>query len=89
MIDYCKSGVALLKAGCEAFQQEFQSQAGFNPMEKCMTIASACNLYWRKHHLTPHTIAVEPLGGWRGAKVNQSLKAVGLCRPNPTRPQRW
>ena len=33
MIDYCKSGVALLKAGCEAFQQEFQSQAGFNPME--------------------------------------------------------
>ena len=76
MIDYCKSGVALLKAGCEAFQQEFQSQAGFNPMEKCMTIASACNLYWRKHHSTPHTIAVEPLGGWRGAKVNQSLKAL-------------
>ena len=76
MIDYCKSGVALLKAGCEAFQQEFQSQAGFSPMEKCMTIASACNLYWRKHHSTPHTIAVEPLGGWRGAKVNQSLKAL-------------
>ena len=23
MIDYCKSDVALLKAGCEAFQQEF------------------------------------------------------------------
>ena len=76
MIEYCKSDVALLKAGCEAFQQEFQSQAGFNPMEKCMMIASACNLYWRKHHLTPHTIAVEPLGGWRGAKVNQSPKAL-------------
>ena len=75
MIDYCKSDVALLKAGCEAFQQEFERQAGFNPMAKCITIASACNLYWRKHHLTPNTIAVEPLGGWRGAKVNQSLKA--------------
>ena len=53
MIDYCKSDVALLKAGCEAFQQEFQTQAGFNPMAKCMTIASACNLYWLKHHLPP------------------------------------
>ena len=76
MIDYCKSDVALLKAGCEAFQQEFERQAGFNPMAKCITIASACNLYWRKHHLTPDTIAVEPLGGWRGANVNQSLKAL-------------
>ena len=32
MIEYCKSDVALLKAGCEAFQQEFEQQAGFNPM---------------------------------------------------------
>ncbi|CAH3045654.1 unnamed protein product, partial [Porites lobata] len=76
MIDYCKSDVALLKAGCEAFQEEFEQQAGFNPMAKCITIASACNLYWRKHHLTPDTIAVEPLAGWRGAQVNQSLKAL-------------
>ena len=45
-------------------------------MAKCITIASACNLYWRKHHLTPNTIVVEPLGGWRGVKVNQSLKAL-------------
>ena len=64
MIDYCKSDVALLKAGCEAFQQELQTQAGLT------TIASACNLYWRKHHLPPDTIAVEPVRGWRGANVN-------------------
>ena len=76
MIEYCKSDVALLKAGCEAFQQEFQQQAGFNPMETCITIASACNKYWRMHHLEPNTIAVEPLRGWRGAQVNQSLKAL-------------
>ena len=76
MIDYCKSDVAPLKAGCEAFQQEFERQAGFNPMAKYITVAIACNLYWRKHHLTPNTIAVEPLGGWRGANVNQSLKAL-------------
>ena len=75
MIDYCKSDVALLKAGFESFQQEFERQACFNSMAKCITIASACNLYWRKHHLTPNTIAVEPLRGWRGANVNESLKA--------------
>ena len=76
MIEYCKSDVALLKAGCEAFQQEFERQAGFNPMAKCITIASACNMYWRMRHLEPNTIAVEPLRGWRGAQVNQSLKAL-------------
>ena len=76
LIAYCKSDIFLLKQGCEAFQNEFQSQAGFNPMEKCITIASACNMYWRKHHLAPDTIAVEPLSGWRGANVNHSLKAL-------------
>ena len=45
-------------------------------MVKCMTIASTCNLYWRKHHLPPDTIAVEPVCGWRGANINQSLKAL-------------
>ena len=76
MIEFCKSDVALLKGGCEAFQQEFKRHAGFNPMAKCITIASACILYWRTHHLTPDTIAVEPIGGWQGAKGNQSLKAL-------------
>ena len=45
MIEYCMSDVALLKAGCIKFQQEFESQAGFNPMAECITIASACNKY--------------------------------------------
>ena len=28
------------------------------------------------HHLKADTIAVEPLRGWRGARVNQSIKAL-------------
>ena len=76
MIAYCKSDVALLKAGCIKFQQEFEREASFNPMQNCFTIASACNLYWRKKHLTPDTIAAEPLRGWRGANTNQSIKAL-------------
>ena len=76
LIAYCKSDVQLLKQGCQKFQEQFASQAGFNPMVHCFTIASACNLYWRKHHLQPNTIAVEPIRGWRGANTNQSVKAL-------------
>ena len=76
IVHYCKSDVNLLKQGCIKFQEEFASQAGFNPMVESLTIASACNLYWRKKHLVPNTIAVEPVRGWRGAKTNQSLEAL-------------
>jgi len=72
---YCKSDVALLQAGCEAFCKEFEQHAHFNPMAHCVTIASACNLYWRREHLQQFTITIEPMQGWRGAEVNQSLAA--------------
>ena len=74
--EYCHSDVQLLQAGCEAFAAEFERVAGFNPFAKCVTIASACHLYWRKHCLQEDTIAVEPLRGWRGAQVNHSTKAL-------------
>ena len=41
MVEYYQSDAALLKAGFQAFQEEFERQAGLNPMAKCMTIASA------------------------------------------------
>ena len=65
----------LLKKGCEAFVERFYQEAKFNPFEKCSTIASACNLYWRKKHLH-NNIAVEPPQGWRGARINQSRAAL-------------
>ena len=74
--EYCKSDVDILQRGCEKFCEEFTSKAGFNPFADCATIASACNRYWRKHHLEEDTIAVEPPQGWRGAKVNQSWAAL-------------
>ena len=75
--EYCKSDVDILQGGCEKFCKEFESKAGFNPFEKCSTIASACNLYWRKHHLNEDDpIAVQPPQGWRGARVNQSWAAL-------------
>ena len=75
MVAYCTSDVKLLKAGCIKFQKEFEQHGEFNPMDKCVTIASACNRYWRKYHLRQDTIAVEPPRGWQGCKTNQSVKA--------------
>ena len=46
--DYCKSDVALLQGGCEKFTEEFKRNAEFNPFVECVTIASTCNLYWRR-----------------------------------------
>ena len=73
--EYCKSDVDILQGGCEAFTEEFKRKAEFNPFEKCSTIASACNLYWRKRHLH-NNIAVQPPQGWHGARVNQSWTAL-------------
>ena len=76
LLAYCHSDVALLKAGCHKFIQEFKSIAGFNPMEKCVTIAAACNRYWRRKHLPLDLIAVEPSSGWRGARMNHSKASL-------------
>ena len=79
LLEYCQSDVELLKKGCEAFVEKFSQEAHFNPFEKCMTIAAACNLYWRRSILedTPAAkIAVRPLRGWRGAQINQSNAAL-------------
>lgn len=72
---YCESDVKLLKAGCQNFQQEFKRHADFDPMEKCVTIASACNRFWRKKMVPKNTIAIQPPQGWIGAESNQSVKA--------------
>ncbi|XP_073233328.1 uncharacterized protein [Porites lutea] len=70
----------VLKAACLKFIQEFKEEAGFNPIEKCATIASACNLFWRRDLIPEDTIVIEPLNGWCGANVNQSTAALEwLC----------
>lgn len=60
---YCHSDVMVLKTACLKFIEEFQEEAGFNPMEKCATIASACNLFWRRELVPEDTIAIEPTNG--------------------------
>lgn len=63
--DYCQSDVRLLKQGCMKFQTQFKDICGFNPMEHCITIASACNVAFRKNWMPENKIAVQPVRGWR------------------------
>ena len=60
--DYCQSDV-LAERRVYAIPKEFHALADFNPMEHCITIASACNRYFRKKCLQPITIA-QPIRGW-------------------------
>ena len=76
MLAYCESDVKLLKAGCRKFRKEFNQKADFDPMEKCVTIASACNRFWRKKLVPINKIASEPPRGWHGSRSNQSNKAL-------------
>ncbi len=76
IITYCKSDVKLLKEGCKQFQKDFEQLAKFNPMEKCITIAAACNRYYRKVCLQPDTIASEPVRGWHGKGKPHSYAAL-------------
>ena len=73
---YCISDVKLLKAGCQKFRQEFKQHAELDPLEKCVTIASACNRFWQKKLVPINTIASRPPRGWHGARSNESIKAL-------------
>ena len=82
--EYYISNVKLLKAGCQKFREEFSQEAQFDPMEQCIMIASACKLYWQRHHLRADCIAVEPASGWRGARNNKLSKALKMVEMDGT-----
>ena len=73
---YCELDMKLLKAGCGKFREEFKQKAESDPLEKCVTIASACNRFWRKKLVPKNKIASEPPRGWHGSRSNQSIKAL-------------
>ena len=75
LLTYCQSDVRLLKQGCMKFQMQFRNICGFNPMEQCITIASACNMAYRKNWMPENQIAIQPVRGWR-TQNNQSHAAL-------------
>ena len=74
LVAYCKSDVRLLKQGCLTFKRLFETLTGFNPFDH-ITITSACNRDLRMNRMIPHSIASEPVRGWRNS-INQSRGAI-------------
>ena len=58
------------------FQEDFEMLAKFNPMAHCITIASECNVYYRKMCLIPDTIASEAIRGWHDKGKPHSKAAL-------------
>lgn len=60
---------------CLKFRQIFMEIGQIDPLTESITIASACNKYYRKHHLPINRIAVIPHGGYR-KEERQSILAL-------------
>ena len=76
LLSYCESDVLLLKGACEVICKDFEEISGFNPLQRRLTSASACNLYYRTTHMQERTIASEPLNGWHGEGKQFSRVAI-------------
>ena len=75
ILGYCRSDVDILRRCCLEFRKMFRDVTGIDPFEKCLTIASACNLVFRTNFLQENTIAIIPPHGYR-PKDKQSLLAL-------------
>lgn len=75
ILEYCISDVEILAQACIKFRQTFLEQCNVDPFLEAVTIASACNLAFRRCFLKPNTIGLIPTGGYRMAD-NQSAKAL-------------
>jgi hypothetical protein len=71
---YCRSDVDILRRSCMEFRELFRDSTGIDPFEKCLTIASACNLVFRTNFLKEGTIAV--FNSYRQLKTKQSNTAI-------------
>lgn len=70
---YCRMDVTVLRECCEQFRKLFFEQTSVDPFQS-VTIASACNVVFRKLFLKPNTIAIVPSNGYAG-RDRQSLIA--------------
>ena len=82
LLEYCKSDVDILRRCCLQFRKLFmevsascEEDPGVDPFENCITIASACNLVFRRNYLNENTIGLIPAHGYRPLETH-SIKAI-------------
>jgi hypothetical protein len=64
ILSYCRSDVDILRRCCLEFRELFRDITNIDPFEKCLTIASTCNLVFRTNFLKEGTIAILPPHGY-------------------------
>lgn len=62
--NYCNLDVTILRKADMKFRDNFLQLTHVDPLVNAITIASACNLEYRKNHLKPNTIGLIPPGGY-------------------------
>ena len=75
ILKYCRSDVDILRRSCLEFRELFRDMTSIDPFEKCLTIASACNLVYRTNFLKEDKIAIIPPHGYR-PKDKHSILAL-------------
>ena len=65
ILRYCLQDVNILRTGCLKFRECFLETNNVDPFLECLTIASACNLVFRKNFLKAETIGIIPNNGYR------------------------
>jgi hypothetical protein len=65
IIEYCVSDVEILAQACIKFRKLFLQECRVEPFLESVTIASACNLAFRRNFLRPNTIGLIPKNGYR------------------------
>ena len=79
LVKYCRSDVDILRRCCLEFRDLFmkmtstnETDPGVDPFRKCITIASACNLVFRRNFLKHDTIGIIPAHGYRPIEKHSS-----------------
>ena len=74
-MEYCESDVNILREADMKLRELFIRETGVDPLVQATTIASACNLVYRRNFLPPETLALIPPGGYRRHE-RQSVIAI-------------
>lgn len=75
IVKYCRADVDILTAACIKFRRDFLTMCNVCPFTEATTIASACNLVFRRNFLKPASIGIIPNKGYRKGD-NQSQIAI-------------
>lgn len=75
LVEYCRSDVEILTQACLKFREIMIQECKVCPFVEATTIASTCNLVYRRSFLEPNTIGIISKGGYRMVNT-QSKEAI-------------